>query len=53
MTDTHFTRSGSSPGSDRPDFICESHISLFLLRPYTPAAFDWIEEPPAGPPHMG
>jgi hypothetical protein len=46
MTDTFFTRSGSSPGKglSEPDFICESHISLFLLRPRTPAAFDWIEE---------
>lgn len=46
MTDTFFTKSGSSPGRDliKPDFVCEFHISLFLLRPCTPAAFDWIEE---------
>jgi hypothetical protein len=45
MTDTFFTTSGSSPGTiSEPDFICESHVSLFLLRPLSPAAFDWIEE---------
>ena len=26
------------------DFICESHGSVFLLRPVSPAAFSWIEE---------
>lgn len=35
--------SGSSPGATEPDFICEYHVSLFLLRPVSPAAFDWIE----------
>lgn len=48
MSDTFFTTSGSSPGNGNsliePDFICEHHISLFLLRPITPAAFDWIAE---------
>ena len=47
MTDTFFTKSGSSPGNSspvEPDFICEYHISLFLLRPLSPAAFDWIEQ---------
>jgi hypothetical protein len=44
MTDTFFTRSGSSPGkSNFPDFICESHPSIFLLRPVSPVAFEWIE----------
>jgi len=46
MTDTFFTRSGSSPGKglSEPDFVCEYHISLFLLRPLSPAAFDWVTE---------
>ena len=46
MTDRFFTKSGSSPGNSitNPDFVCEYHISLFLLRPLSPAAFDWIEE---------
>ena len=46
MTDTFFTKSGSSPGetTTEPDFLCEYHVSLFLLRPISPAAFDWIEE---------
>jgi hypothetical protein len=44
MSDTFFTTSGSSPGVTDPDFICENHLSLFLLRPLSPAAFDWIEE---------
>jgi len=46
MTDTFFTRSGSSPGKDisTPDFVCEYHISLFLLRPLSPAALLWVHE---------
>jgi hypothetical protein len=36
-----FASSGTSP---TPDFICENHCSIFLLRPISPAAFDWIEE---------
>jgi hypothetical protein len=44
MTDTFFTKSGSSPGGfSEPDFVCEYHIWLFLLRPVSAAAFDWIE----------
>jgi hypothetical protein len=27
-----------------PDFSVENHFTIFLLRPLTPAAFDWIEE---------
>lgn len=39
-----FRTSGSSPGNtDTPDFFCENHGSVFLLRPVTPAAFEWIE----------
>jgi hypothetical protein len=37
-----FASSGTSP--TRPDFICENHSSIFLLRPVSPAAFNWIEE---------
>jgi hypothetical protein len=37
-----FAASGSSP--TRSDFICENHLSIFLLRPISPAAFAWIEE---------
>jgi hypothetical protein len=36
-----FAASGSSP--TRSDFICENHGSIFLLRPVSPASFDWIE----------
>jgi len=35
-----FVASGSSP---TPDFLCENHGSIFLLRPVSPASFDWIE----------
>jgi hypothetical protein len=35
-----FAASGSSP---TPDFFCENHGSIFLLRPVSPASFDWIE----------
>jgi hypothetical protein len=37
-----FAASGSSP--TQPDFICENHGSVFLLRPVSPASFDWIEQ---------
>ena len=36
-----FAASGSSP---TPDFLCENHGSIFLLRPISPAAFLWIHE---------
>jgi hypothetical protein len=36
-----FVASGSSP--TRSDFICANHGSIFLLRPVSPASFDWIE----------
>jgi hypothetical protein len=40
-----FVASGSSPtSSNGPDFRCENHGSLFLLRPISPAGFAWIEE---------
>ncbi len=37
-----FVCSGSSP--TEPDFICENHGSVFLLRPLSPSAFEWVEE---------
>jgi len=37
-----YATSGTSPTN--PDFICENHGSLFLLRPLSPSAFSWIEE---------
>ena len=37
-----YATSGTSP--TRPDFIFENHLSLFLLRPISPAGFAWIEE---------
>jgi len=37
-----YATSGTSPSE--PDFICENHLSIFLLRPVSPAAFVWIEE---------
>ncbi len=36
-----FVASGSSP---TPDFLCENHGSIFLLRPLTPSATSWLEE---------
>jgi hypothetical protein len=36
-----FVASGNSP---TPDFLCENHGSIFLLRPISPAGFAWIEE---------
>jgi hypothetical protein len=36
-----FACSGSSP--TEPDFVCEYHGSIFLLRPISSAAFAWIE----------
>jgi len=36
-----FVASGSSPTGS--DFICDNHGSIFLLRPVSPASFDWIE----------
>ncbi len=37
-----FVASGSSPTG--PDFFCENHGSIFLLRPASPAANSWISE---------
>ena len=37
-----FVASGSSP--TEPDFFCENHGSIFLLRPASPAAHSWISD---------
>jgi hypothetical protein len=37
-----FVASGNSPTPF--DFICENHGSVFLLRPNSPAASDWIQQ---------
>jgi len=42
MTLNAYATSGTSP--TQCDFVCENHLSLFLLRPVSPAAFAWIEE---------
>jgi hypothetical protein len=43
-----FAASGSSPtrsaSETPPDFLVESHLSIFLLRPISPAAFVWVEQ---------
>jgi len=40
-----FTASGTSPSEQvGSDFFVENHGSVFLLRPVTPAASDWISE---------
>lgn len=45
MTDTFFTRSGSSPGAKRKvDLLFENHLSIFLIRPISPAGQSWLDE---------
>jgi len=42
-----FVASGNSPthsGKIPPDFLVESHGSIFLLKPLTPTATSWVEE---------
>ena len=40
-----FAATGNSPTrSDRSDFRCENHGSLFLLFPLTPLAHSWIQD---------
>jgi hypothetical protein len=43
-----FVASGSSPtryaSETPPDFLVENHLSIFLLRPISPAAFIWVEQ---------
>jgi len=36
--------SGSSPGINEPDFICENHFTLFLLFPRSESAKSWVED---------
>jgi hypothetical protein len=48
VTDTFFTKSGSSPGKSRePDFGIFSdvpHPTVYLLTPYSKAACAWVAE---------
>jgi hypothetical protein len=45
MSDTFFTKSGSSPGAAQsPDFIVENHFTLFLLFARSESAKLWVEE---------
>jgi len=44
-----FVASGSSPTQREkvpspPDFLVENHGSIFLLKPLTPSATNWVEE---------
>jgi hypothetical protein len=43
MSSDTFVASGTSPTQrSDPDFFVENHGSIFLLRPVTPSASDWI-----------
>ena len=45
MTDTFFTKSGSSPGGKGgSDLLFENHFSLFLIRAVSPAGQTWLNE---------
>jgi hypothetical protein len=45
MSSDTFVASGTSPTEQfGPDFFVENHGSIFLLRPITPSASDWISE---------
>ena len=39
-----YVSSGNSPTQSSPDFLVENHGSIFLLRPRTESARDWLEE---------
>lgn len=39
-----FAASGSSPTEVGPDFFCDNHGSIFLLRPVSQSAHSWVEE---------
>ena len=39
-----FQSSGTSPTEIGPDFLCENHGSVFLLRPLNQSAQSWVEE---------
>jgi hypothetical protein len=41
MHKNEFQSSGTSP---TPDFLVESHFTIFLLTPLTPAARSWVQE---------
>jgi hypothetical protein len=45
MPSDTFVASGTSPTEPpNPDFFVENHGSIFLLRPVSPSASDWISE---------
>jgi hypothetical protein len=44
MSDTFFTTSGSSPGTENADLLFENHLSIFLIRPASPAGQTWLKE---------
>ncbi len=44
MSDTFFTTSGSSPGTQGADLLFENHLSLFLIRAVSPAGQTWLDE---------
>lgn len=45
MSDTFFSKSGSSPGVERKvDLLFENHLSIFLIRPISPAGQSWLDE---------
>ena len=39
-----FQSSGTSPTEIGPDFLCENHGSVFLLRPLNQSAQSWIDK---------
>ena len=44
MTDTFFTKSGSSPGGRGADLLFENHFSIFLIRAASPVGQTWLDE---------
>jgi len=44
LTDPNKQYSSSPTQQSEPDFFCENHGSIFLLRPASPAAHSWISD---------
>ena len=44
MSETFFTKSGSSPGTQDADLLFENHFSVFLIRAASPAGQTWLDE---------
>ena len=44
MSETFFTKSGSSPGAKSADLLFENHFSLYLIRAVSPAGQTWLLE---------